>query len=66
MMKSYTLSNGYKLIKGELYDGYTMWTTYDIYTPDGELYMKCGSYREAYELASHLKNMSYEDGNLER
>lgn len=66
MRKTYTLKNGYKLMKGEMYDGCTMQTTWDIYTPDDQLYMKCGSYREAYELASHLKKMSYEDGGLDR
>lgn len=65
MNKVYTLKNGYRLMKGEMYDGYTMQTTWDIYTPDDQLYMKCGSYREAYELASHLKKMSYEDCILE-
>lgn len=54
MRKEYRLKNGYTIRKEELYDGYNMRTFWRIYTPDGNPYMGCVSYKEAYELASHL------------
>lgn len=55
MNKVYRLKNGYSISKGQFYDGYNMNTRWCIYKPNGELYLSCGSYKEAYELASHLK-----------
>lgn len=52
--KVYRLRNGYSLSKSECYDGYKMVSYWCIYKPDGNLYMSCGSYKEAYEIASHL------------
>ena len=66
MRKEYRLKNGYKLLKAECYDGYNTQTYWQIYKPNGEHYMNCGSYREAYELASHLvtrEDDRYEDQN---
>lgn len=57
--KVYRLRNGYSLSKGECYDGYKTVTHWCIYSPDGNLYMSCGSYKEAYELASHLTANEY-------
>jgi hypothetical protein len=54
MNKVYKLKNGYSLSKGTFYDGYKSNTRWCIYSPNGELYMSCVSYKEAYELASHL------------
>ena len=59
MRKTYTLKNGYSLCKGECYDGYQTRTFWQIWTPDGHLYMNCGSYKEAYEIASHLVAKEY-------
>lgn len=52
--KTYTLKNGYSLSKGEFYDGYNTQVRWCIYSPTGELYMSCVSYKEAYEIASNL------------
>ena len=54
MKKVYRLRNGYSISKGEFYDGYNMNTRWCIYSPSGNLYMSCGSYKEAYSLASKL------------
>jgi hypothetical protein len=55
MNKVYRLKNGYSISKNEFYDGYNMNVRWCIWSPNGKLYMSCGSYSEAYELASHLK-----------
>ncbi len=55
MRKIYKLKNGYSIITGEFYDGYNMNTRWCIYSPDGKLYMSCGSYKKAYELVSNLR-----------
>ena len=57
--KVYRLRNGYSISKGEFYDGYKMNIRWCIYKPDGNLYMSCVSYKEAYELASHLTTSTY-------
>jgi hypothetical protein len=62
MRKVYRLKNGFSISKGECYDGYNMQTYWGIYEPNGTLYRSCHSYNEAYELASHLRPRSYEDG----
>lgn len=54
MNKTYELKNGYTISKGEFYDGYNMNIRWCIYEPNGNLYMSCGSYKEAYEMASNL------------
>ena len=54
--KLYRLKNGYSISKGECYDGYNMQYFWCVWKPDGNLYLSCGSYDEAYELASHLKD----------
>lgn len=59
MGKSYELKNGYSIKKGNFYDGYNMNARWCIYEPSGNLYMSCGSYKEAHEIASNLVN--YED-----
>jgi hypothetical protein len=56
MDKTYKLKNGYSIKKGNVYDGYNMNVRWCIYEPSGNLYMSCGSYKEAYELASNLVN----------
>ena len=56
MKKVYRLKNDYSISKGEFYNGYNMNTLWCIYKPSGELYMTCVSYKEAYEIASHLTN----------
>lgn len=60
MKKEYTLKNGYRLKKAECYDGYSTRTYWQIYKPNNEHYMNCGSYTEAYELACHL-TFNWED-----
>lgn len=62
MRKVYRLKNGYSISKGEIYDGYRMNIRWWIYKPNGEIYMSCGSYKEAYELASNLREVQ-EDEN---
>lgn len=52
--KLYALKNGYKISKAKCYDGYIMQYFWSIWSPDGSLYMSCGSFEEAYEVASHL------------
>ena len=52
--KTYVLKNGYSICKCECYDGYNMQYFWTIWRPDSSHYMNCGSYDEAYELASHL------------
>ena len=52
--KVYRLRNGYSISKGEFYDGYNTNTRWCIYYPNGNFYMSCVSYKEAYELASNL------------
>ena len=54
MKKVYRLKNGYTISKDEVYDGYNMRSFWRIYKPDGNFYMSCGSYKEAYEIASNL------------
>ena len=54
MGKTYTLKNGYKIAVIEAYNGYEMVKSWGIWKPDGSLYLSCGTYQEAYELASHL------------
>lgn len=54
MNKVYRLKNGYSISKGEFYDGYKTNIRWCIYSPNGDFYMSCVSYSEAYELASHL------------
>ena len=54
MNKVYRLKNGYSISKGDFYDGNNMNVRWCIYKPNGELYLSCGSYKEAYEIASHL------------
>jgi len=53
--KVYRLKNGYSISKSEFYDGYNMNTRWCIYEPSGNLYLRCGSYKEAYELTSNLR-----------
>ena len=53
--KNYRLKNGYSICKTQFYDCYNVQYRWAIWTPKGELYMSCGSYNEAYELASSLK-----------
>lgn len=57
--KLYTLKNGYSICKAKCYDGYNMQYLWSIWRPDGQLYMSCVSYEEAYELASHLVAEDY-------
>lgn len=52
--REYKLRNGYSIAKTECYDGYTMQYQWSVFAPGGQLYMSCGSYQEAYKLASHL------------
>ena len=59
MDKTYRLKNGYSIKKGNFYDGYNMNVRWWIYEPNGNVYISCGSYKEAYEIASNLVN--YED-----
>lgn len=54
MNKLYRLKNGYSIRKCEYYNGYDMRYLWSIFEPGGKLYMSCVSYKEAYELASHL------------
>ena len=60
MKKVYRLKNGYSITKEEIYDGYQTRSYWRIYKPDGNPYLGCGSYQEAYELASHLVNTEEE------
>lgn len=53
--KRYVLKNGYSIRKAECYDGYQMRYFWTVWTPDGNHYMNCGSYNEAYELAKRSK-----------
>lgn len=53
--KVYHLHNGYSISQMECYDGYMTQRRWAIWKPSGELYMSCGSYNEAFELAKHLR-----------
>lgn len=55
-MKEFRLGNGYSVSKSEFYDGYAGQAKWCIWKPTGELYMSCVSYKEAMEIATHLKN----------
>lgn len=52
--KMYRLKNGYGIQKRECYDGFQTRYRWTIWSPNGSVYMNCGSYDEAYEIASHL------------
>lgn len=52
--KMYKLKNGYKICKTSWYDGCNMRYYWSVWSPNGEIYMNCGSYAEAMELASNL------------
>ena len=47
--KTYEMDNGYKVAKARFSDLWTVWT------PSGGLYMAFPSFREACEVASHLR-----------
>lgn len=51
MDKVYRLKNGYSISKNEFYSSSAKWC---IYALDGNLYMRCISFKEAYELGVHL------------
>lgn len=55
---NYTLvrKTGCTIKRMECYDGYNMQYYYIIFAPTGEEYMRCGSYKEALEMATHYSN----------
>lgn len=53
-MKKEVLENGYTIRKCKCYDDFNIRYLWNIFSPDGRLYLSCCSYSEAYELASHL------------
>ena len=53
--KAYRLKSGYSIRKMSCYDGYDIRYFWTIWSPEGNHYINCGSYEEAYELASNLR-----------
>ena len=54
--KTYRFGNGYSTAKVGFYDGYNMNYYWAIFSPNGEVYMKCGSYEEARDIIKTLKD----------
>lgn len=54
MHKVYRLKNGYSISKRDFYDGFNNNIRWCVFKPNGEFYLSFISYKEAYEVASHL------------
>ena len=52
--KIYTLKNGYRIYKMSYYTGVETVYYWVVDDSNGARYKNCGSYDEAYEIASHL------------
>ena len=46
---------GYKICKMSVDNGWNRYSVWTIWKPNGNVYMHCNSYDEAYELATNLK-----------